>query len=81
MSTFSNAALFNNTDKSLCYNNYMKWRTVCMDNRYVEKKYIKALNKNLPFFQAPARDTKLKIITIRQNRKISIKLKSRYLKR
>ena len=44
-----------------------------MDNRYVEKKYIKALNKNLPFFQALASDTRLKIISLLQNKEMSIK--------
>ncbi len=44
-----------------------------MENIHSDKKYIKALEKNLPFFQALASETRLKIISLIQNKEMSIK--------
>ena len=44
-----------------------------MENIHGDKKYIKALEKNLPFFQALASETRLKIISLIQNKEMSIK--------
>lgn len=44
-----------------------------MNNKNLEKIYIKALDKNLSFFQALASETRLKIISLIQNKEMSIK--------
>lgn len=44
-----------------------------MSNKNSEKIYIKALDKNLSFFQALASETRLKIISLIQNKEMSIK--------
>lgn len=44
-----------------------------MYNKNLDKIYIKALDKNLSFFQALASETRLKIISLIQNKEMSIK--------
>lgn len=44
-----------------------------MNNKNLDKIYIKALDKNLSFFQALASETRLKIISLIQNKEMSIK--------
>ena len=44
-----------------------------MNNKNLNKIYIKALDKNLAFFQALASETRLKIISLIQNKEMSIK--------
>lgn len=42
-----------------------------MNNQNLEKIYIKALDKNLSFFQALASETRLKITSLIQNKEMS----------